>query len=415
MKRNKSFIITVLAMLFCYCSLSAFVSKHQYVRIDQAGYYLNPNGKAKIAYVQETDVMAVPSTIEYEGETYSVDTIGAYLTSDIRSKLIIPNTIKVIEPRGIGSLDSLIIEDGDIPIKVLCDSGVTTDRFSDHVTEWSVYSFVGDFNYVYYGRFANLKHNAGVVHYIYGYQDTYAVYSTINKIDIGPLVSSTYGANIYANEINVLKRENSLSINDIIYCHTLNIDGNISNTSSLRISELNFGPNVTSIPNNFFRSIGGFKTLRISKSLKYFDPSDLVRQENLTTLEIEEGNPICTFENGFLYNSEKSVLYLYLPNYMTSTYELVLPSTLTYINSWVFQNTQFTKIIAPSLTDIGARAFYNSKLTELIIDGNLKTVGADAFRKCKISSLKLGDNITEISDRAFYDCENLKIDDEVFP
>ncbi|MDE7386714.1 MAG: leucine-rich repeat domain-containing protein, partial [Muribaculaceae bacterium] len=410
MKNYKAIIIS--ALLLMVNNYISAITAATSVNIDGGSYTLYEDGTAKIQGISKAVAsFTIPHTVTYNDEPFTVTCIGKDAFWRKMQKLVIPNTIELAEVLSLRcDLDSLIIEDGNT--KLLSNS--------ENDPEWwgtfkgTNYAFGGHYKYVYYGREIPYFDLGSLVFDVLYYELVQAKYTTIDKIDIGPLV--TIGCEVNVPDVNILSSEYALKNIDLSNCKTLNINRNIINsTNTSSITNLTIGQHVNSLPNNFIGGMPNLMIVKIAKDATGFNPAELSASTSLYALDVEDGNSLCIFEDGFLYNPQKSTLFLYMSNYAPASLEFTLPATLTEINDNAFHDAWVTRIEAPSLENIGARAFYNSHLNELITNSKIKSIGKEAFSGTEIGSLKLGDNITEISDRAFYDCENLKIDDEVFP
>ncbi|MDD6094342.1 MAG: leucine-rich repeat domain-containing protein, partial [Clostridia bacterium] len=106
----------------------------------------------------------------------------------------------------------------------------------------------------------------------------------------------------------------------------------------------------------------------------------------LSNVNISAENEYLSYENGFLYNKDKTYLIDCIPELVPD--ELVIPSTVKTVGGWVFRN----------LTEIKSVTFP---------DG-LETIGDRAFENCTgLVTVSLPDSVTEIGISAFYECENL--------
>ena len=410
MKNYKAFIISAL-LLMVNNSISAITAATS-VNIDGGDYTLYEDGTAKIQGISKAVAsFTIPHTVTYNDEPFTVTCIGKDAFTRKMQKLVIPNTIELVEVHSLRcNLDSLIIEDGNTTLL----SKSENDPQWWGTFEGTVYAFGGDYKYVYYGRDVVNFDLGSLAFNILEYELAQAIYTKVDKIDIGPL--ATKGCGVKVPNVNILGGEYALKNIDLSNCKTLNINRSIINcTNTSSITNLTIGQHVNSLPNNFIWGMPNLMIVKIAKDATGFNPAELSVSTSLYALDVEDGNSLCIFEDGFLYNPQKTTLFLYMSNYAPASIEFTLPSTLITINDNAFHDAWVTRIEAPSLENIGARAFYNSHLNELITDSRIKTIGKEAFSGTKIGSLKLGNNITEISDRAFYDCENLKIDDEVFP
>ena len=93
---------------------------------------------------------------------------------------------------------------------------------------------------------------------------------------------------------------------------------------------------------------------------------------------------------------------------------IILPSSVTAINSSAFASTYFTNIIIPnSVTSIGDSAFSNnSNIREITLGENITNLGGDMFRyDYGLIKVVMPKNITELKANTFYACYSLCIVD----
>lgn len=95
---------------------------------------------------------------------------------------------------------------------------------------------------------------------------------------------------------------------------------------------------------------------------------------------------------------------------------LIIPEGVTKIEKYAFngptllgKGTITTVVLPSTLTDIGDFAFENQSITELYIPGNVTNIGAQAFGGNKITELYIPDNVTKIGGAAFSDNKITKL------
>ncbi len=132
---------------------------------------------------------------------------------------------------------------------------------------------------------------------------------------------------------------------------------------------------------------------------------------NLKDVSVAEGTKTqSTVIDGILYNVEETKLYK-VPKQMACD-NLVLPSTVTSIESNAFDNTQKIKSITfnEGLLSIGNYAFNSAKLSgELKLPSTLTSIGQYAFQYCSAitGDLIIPDSVQTIGSYAFYNCSGL--------
>lgn len=128
------------------------------------------------------------------------------------------------------------------------------------------------------------------------------------------------------------------------------------------------------------------KKIYIGDNIKFIDPSVLGNAVNLESIEISPNNKYYIYENGVLYDIQKSIILKYI-------------STNT--------NSHFT--IPASVVKIGNNAFANNAYLKTIdFPDTLKCIENSAFENSNIEYIKLPPNIDIIKFRTFANCHNLK-------
>jgi hypothetical protein len=120
----------------------------------------------------------------------------------------------------------------------------------------------------------------------------------------------------------------------------------------------------------------------------------------LTTITIDAGNTHILFENGAIYNADKTKLLSVLPN-VTS---LTLPSTVKTIGQGALLGSPVTSVNLTNVEVIENRAFAESALQSVTFGASLKTIGEMAFYKCEgLQAIGLAGcvNLTSIGEAAF--------------
>lgn len=215
------------------------------------------------------------------------------------------------------------------------------------------------------------------------------------------------------------------------------------------------------LPENL-TSLGGHAFANCSSLMSISVPNRTILESgvfagcrSLTSITLNSDNPNYTFQDGVLFNKNKTKLLCYLcgregdeyiiPNSVNSIEEaafsgsnlltsiiipdnvssigalafdgcsslstITLPDNITVINTGVFQNcSSLTTISLPdNLTSIGGAAFnFCSSLTTINLPEKLKSIGHRAFQMCSsLTSISLPDNIITIDDYTFHSCSSL--------
>ena len=87
-----------------------------------------------------------------------------------------------------------------------------------------------------------------------------------------------------------------------------------------------------------------------------------------------------------------------------------IPNSVTNIGAWAFANSGLTNVIIPTgVVAIGPDAFWQCvNLASATIPGNVRVIGNNAFNRCyALASLTLCDGISNIKSNAFANCSSL--------
>ena len=97
-------------------------------------------------------------------------------------------------------------------------------------------------------------------------------------------------------------------------------------------------------------------------------------------------------------------------NHDASYGEFVIPSTVTRIGDYAFDNSILPGITLPDkLTEIGEGAFRCSTLPSVTIPNRVTAIGDSVFYACyELANVSLPSNLTSIGTETFYYCESLK-------
>lgn len=143
---------------------------------------------------------------------------------------------------------------------------------------------------------------------------------------------------------------------------------------------------VTELGGYSFYACLSLQEFHIPKNLENIGAMSFVACPGLQEITVEEGNPAYTVADNVLYNTEKSILYLY-------------PAGRA--------DTAFT--VPDGVLVVYAGAFFTaSNLQQLTLDGDLQYIGEMAFDFCSgLTSLTIPESVTTIGTTAFADCTGL--------
>lgn len=181
---------------------------------------------------------------------------------------------------------------------------------------------------------------------------------------------------------------------DPLNTHFRSIDGNLFNYEATELIQYAVGntastftiPNtVQRIRDNAFQGARHLQVVNVPASVTQIDSLAFFFMQGLTEINLEN-NDYYVFEDGVLFNSDKTVLILYLLTLRADTF--TIPASVVEIGDHAFQN--------------------NSHLRTVIFGNNLRIIGINAFSATAIETADLPNNLYEIRDGAFNYSRNLQ-------
>ena len=328
------------------------------VEID--GIYYNLVSKVKQAEVTSkpsgyySGTITIPESVEYDGVTYSVTSIGKEAFKECTS------------------MTSIIIGNGVEKI------GDDAFLFCKNVASISI----GD-NVATIGKHA------------FGYCER------LSKISLPNSVQSV-GTNLFNN----CKNLSSVVIGNGLKTMGYGMFEYCSNLQSVTIGE-----NVTSIGQEAFHNCSKLTSITIPKSVSYINKSAFWDCTSLRSVIISDIAAWCKIEFvDFTSNPLYYAHHLYFDD-GTEIKDITIPDNTTSIGNYVFSGCSgLTSIEIPnSVTSIGGSAFYGcSGLTSIEIPNSVTSIGRSAFYGCTgLTSIEIPNSVTSIDNKAFYNCDDL--------
>ncbi len=136
----------------------------------------------------------------------------------------------------------------------------------------------------------------------------------------------------------------------------------------------------------------------------------------LTTVRvhISDDNPYYCFEDGILYNKDKTRIYKYCNHYniLDYSFDYRIPETVKRIDDNAFAECiSYRYLTLPSGVEyIGNNAFYKSVVAkELTVPASVKYIGKNAFSRSSVTNVHFADGFkAQTLDSTFQTCEDLQ-------
>lgn len=170
------------------------------------------------------------------------------------------------------------------------------------------------------------------------------------------------------------------------------------------------GDSVVEIDNAAFSNNKSLVNVSLGASVKKIGSGIFAGCSKLSELSLSEGNSYLSYSDGVLYDDEKTILYVLLPNYEKAS--LTLPASVEEIGAYAFWGNSFLEHVAldSSLNSVPAYAFSNCmNLKSVDIPLPVRSIEAKAFEDCvNLQEVSLPDSINYIHDSAFDGCTGVK-------
>ena len=461
---NKHYLITILlAVLMSMVGAKAFAHDIAVANSDGVTiYYVWTNNNTELAvsyrgsysnsYNEYSGNVVIPSSVVYNGNTYSVTSIGAwafYGCSGLTS-VTIPNSVTSIGANafsGCSSLASVVIGSG---VKSIGSSAFYDTNLKKTIwltnTPPSGYSYAsGAVNYVSNDQFS--FSNQVKYQFLSSYFDVDGIRyvpvspseKTCDAIDCvydesaaNTKIASTVaykGITMNVKTIQPYLAYNNKYINSL----TVDYEGELPNyafTNCSNMQSVTLGQKLSAIGSYAFQGCSSLEAVTIPDNVKALGNYCFSGCSSLKDLKI--GSQVetinqyafsdCSSLKDMKIGSKVETINQYAFSGCTSLPSVIIPSAVTTINNYAFNKcTSLAKvIIADSDKDltIGSDGidpiFYSCPLDSVYIGRNInyntsKSYGYSPFyRNTSLRAVKITDKETEISENEFYGCSNLQ-------
>ena len=323
-----------------------------------------------------TGSVKIPSSVTYNGATYSVTSIGDWAFSGCTglTSVTIPNSVTSIGDWAFNDctgLTSITIPNSvtEIGSEAFSDcTGLTSITIPNSVTEIGSYAFSGC---------------TGLT--------SVSIPNSVTKIGDG--------AFSYCRGLTSVSIPNSVT--EI---------GSYAFSSCSGLTSITIPNSVTEIGWGAFWGCTGLTSVTIPNSVTTIGSYAFEGCSGLTEVNISDLSAWCKID---FDSSQANPLY-YAKKFKLNGAEikdLVIPDDITKIKNYAFYDcTGLTSITIPnSVTSIGSEAFYRcTGLTSVTIPNSVTSIGSSAFSSCSgLTSITIPNSVTSIGSSAFYDCSGL--------
>lgn len=331
-----------------------------YYKIDGTEASVTHKGNSSNEYDEYSGQVIIPSSVTYNGVTYSVTSIGYTAFENCRrlTGVTIPNSITTIGASSFFDCSGLTSLEIGSSVKII---GSCAFYGCTSLTSVTIPKSVTNIYYkAFYGCTALTTLNYNAVCADFGcdlsFMDYPPFYNTnITTINIGNSVQKIPGYFAY----------------------------NLNNVTSITIPKT-----VTTIGSDAFDGCSGLTRVNITSIEAWY----VIEFENICS------NPLYYAHHLFLNGNEVK--------------ELVIPNSITSINNYAFNGCDgLTRVtISNSVTKIGDYAFHEcGGLTNITIPNSVTYIGNYSFFSCNsLTAVDIPSLVTFIGNSAFFDCTALK-------
>lgn len=196
------------------------------------------------------------------------------------------------------------------------------------------------------------------------------------------------------------------------------IDGDVESIAYRAFAEcdnlrtVTVGNSVETIETAAFSNNDELLNVSIGTGLKDLGSGVFAGCSQLSSISLDSDNPYLIYDNGILYDDEKTTVYMMMPMYEREA--VTLPNSVTEIKAYAFWGNPYVRYVymGSGLYEVPEYAFSNClNLTDVEIPLPVRGIGAKAFEDCvNLETVKVSESVVRISDTAFDGCPNVIID-----
>ncbi len=382
-------------------------------------YYNKSGSEATVTYKSTSynsysGEVVIPETVIYDGNTYTVTSIGdhAFAGSSGLTEVIIPNSVSEIGESAFD--DCKVLTEVTIPNSVTTISSYAFASCSGLMGELSIPD-----NVTSIGERAFYK-CSGLTSVTLGNSVTeiksqaFVNCSSLTYVNINNCVAEI-GSLIFLGCTNLEKFEvaesnQTYNTGDGVLFSKDMTTLIIFPLASPLLPSYDIPNSVTTIESYAFYNCTGLTSVTVPSSVTTIGEGALAYCTRLSEFKVSEDNLYFCEQDGVLFSKDMTMLVSFpLLSPLLPSYDI--PNSVTTIESYAFYNcTGLTSVTVPSsVTEIGSDAFEGcSGLTEVTIGDGVILIKEWAFYSCTgLTSLTLGNSVTEIGYSAFGYCRGL--------
>ena len=363
----------------------------------------------------------IPSEVTYNGDTYSVTSIGhgAFYGCKGITSVTIPNSVKTIVSyafMGCDGITSITIPASVTSIGHVAFKGCS--KLSSLIIGKSVISIDASAFGTCSGLTSIVVESDNTVY------DSRDNCNAIIKTKENEMILGCINTTIPNSVTSIVAFNDVYNLTSITIPNSVRHIGDGAFAGCNGLTSIDIPNSVTSIGQGAFQGCNGLTSVDIPNSVTTIGGSAFAYCSKLESVNLPENLAYLgknAFEDTPWYNSWYNTWYTNQPDgllyygkiayiykgQMPENTEIVIKDGTLGIGDDVFYYcTNLTKITLPDgLKVIGQQAFRNCSIISVDIPNSVTDIGRSAFGSCyHLSSLKFGDNITTIGDYAFKSC-----------